>query len=181
MGADLLLLAHQRAVAGVVAREGDVVGVAVGGEFSGEAVRPDQGQFRARARGRGGAPGGVPGQGDAPRLRLLRTFLAELIEFQAAHHPINDRLEGLDLPATTARRAELADAIERMIDGARGSGAVRADIAPALLTTLVGRTAFAIARARPASAELTDAYLTILMDDLRPQLSPLDAPGGEAA
>jgi AcrR family transcriptional regulator len=39
--------------------------------------------------------------------QALRTFLAELIVFQSAHHAISDQLGGLNLPATTALRAEL--------------------------------------------------------------------------
>ncbi|NUU20801.1 MAG: TetR/AcrR family transcriptional regulator [Streptomycetaceae bacterium] len=106
-----------------------------------------------------------------PAVEALRTFLAELIAFQSAHHAINDQLVGLDLPATTARRAELVGAVERLIDGARRDGAVRDDIDPGLMTTLVGQTAFAVARARPESPELTDAFLTVIMDGLRPRPS----------
>jgi hypothetical protein len=88
--------------------------------------------------GRGRAPGGVADQYDAAggpgrhvHLRTgvevdqaLRTFLPELIAFQAAHHAINDHLDGLDLPATSALQ--------------------------------------------PWSQDLADAYLTVLLDGLRP-------------
>ncbi|GAA4859850.1 TetR/AcrR family transcriptional regulator [Kitasatospora terrestris] len=98
----------------------------------------------------------------------LRTFLAELIAFQSAHHPLNDRLGGLDLPATTARRAELVAAVEEMLDRAQAAGLVRTDLEAPALTTLIGQTAYAVARSRPAAPELVDAYLTVLMDGLRP-------------
>jgi AcrR family transcriptional regulator len=97
----------------------------------------------------------------------LRTFLAELIAFQTAHDAVNEQLAGLDLPLTTARREQLAGVLDRMIGAARDDGTVRADIAPGLLATLVGQTAYAVARARPASPELTDAFVTVLMDGLR--------------
>ncbi|MEV0348364.1 TetR/AcrR family transcriptional regulator [Nonomuraea sp. NPDC050680] len=103
--------------------------------------------------------------------RALRIFLRELIAFQAAHHAINDQLGGLDLPATTALRTDLVGAVEEMIDGARRDGVVRTDIDPAIITTLIGQTALAVARAQPPSQELADAYLTVLLDGLRPALS----------
>lgn len=107
--------------------------------------------------------------GEADPVRALRTFLAELIGFQSAHHAINDQLNGLDLPATTALRADLVHVVQEMITGARRDGAVRTDVDPAIITTLIGQTAYAVARSRPASPELTDAYLTVLVDGLRPQ------------
>jgi AcrR family transcriptional regulator len=100
--------------------------------------------------------------------QALRTFLRELIAFQAAHHAINDQLGGLDLPATTALRAGLTAAVEEMVDGARRDGAIRTDLDPALVKTLIELTAPAVARGRPPSQDLTDAYLTVLLDGLRP-------------
>jgi AcrR family transcriptional regulator len=102
-------------------------------------------------------------------VHALRTFLAELIAFQSAHHGINDHLGGLDLPATTDLRAELVRVVQQMIAGAQADGAMRADIDPAVTTTLIGETAYAIARSQPAPRKLADAYLTVLMDGLRPQ------------
>jgi AcrR family transcriptional regulator len=100
--------------------------------------------------------------------QALRTFLTELIAFQAAHHPINDQLTGLHLPAATASRAELVRVVEDMVGAARTDGVIRSDIDPAVTTVLIGQTAYAIAQARPASPRLTDAFLTVLMDGLRP-------------
>jgi AcrR family transcriptional regulator len=98
----------------------------------------------------------------------LRTFLAELIVFQSTHHAVSDQLEGLATPATAALRARLVNAVEQMLAGARRDGTIRSDLEPAVVLALVSRTAFAIAQARPASDELTDAYLTVLLDGLRP-------------
>lgn len=100
--------------------------------------------------------------------QALRTFLAELIDFQSAHHAISDQFDGLDLPATTALRAELVSTVGEMINRARAVGVIRADIDHAVLTTLIGETAYAIARTRPAPHQLADAYITVLMDGLRP-------------
>lgn len=97
----------------------------------------------------------------------LRTFLAELMAFQADHHAISDQLRGLDLPVTTALRADLVHAAEKMLVEARRDGTVRTDIDTAVLTTLIGETAFSVARAG-ASRQYIDAYLMVLMDGLRP-------------
>ncbi len=98
----------------------------------------------------------------------LRTFLAELIAFQSAHHPIRDQLDGLDVPATTALRAELVTVAGEMITRAHAAGAIRDDLDLTLTTSVIGETAYAIARIRPGSRALTDAYLTVLLDGLRP-------------
>jgi AcrR family transcriptional regulator len=101
--------------------------------------------------------------------QAVRTFLAELMAFQAAHHAVSDQLGGLDMPATTALRAELARAGQEMIAAAQRVGAIRTDIDPAVTATLVGQTAYAIARSQPASQELASAFITVVMDGLRPQ------------
>ena len=100
--------------------------------------------------------------------QALRTFLGELIAFQSAHYAVNDYLGGLDLPATTALRADMVAAVEEMTDGARRDGAIRTDLDPALVKTLIEHTAHAVARAQPPSQDLADAYLTVLLDGLRP-------------
>jgi AcrR family transcriptional regulator len=101
--------------------------------------------------------------------QALRVFLAELIAFQSAHHAISDQLGGLDLPATTRLRAELVRAVEDMIAGARRDGAIRTDVPPDVIAVLLGESAFAIARSSTASGELAAAYLTVVMDGLRPR------------
>src|SRR5262249_2945386 len=68
--------------------------------------------------------------------QALRTFLTELIAFQSAHHAISDQLGGLNVPATTALRAELARAVQEMITRARRDGKIRSDIHPAHNDTL---------------------------------------------
>ncbi|WP_171074233.1 TetR/AcrR family transcriptional regulator [Nonomuraea basaltis] len=101
--------------------------------------------------------------------QALRTFFAELVAFQSAHHPISEQLGGLNLPATTALRAGLVQAVEKMIAGARQDGAIRTDVDPAVVSVLLGEVAYAIARSRPASRELIDGFITVVMDGLRPQ------------
>lgn len=73
------------------------------------------------------------------------------------------------MPATTALRAELVRVVTEMITSARRDGAIRGDLDPAVTATLIGQTAYAIARPRPASPELADVFITVLMDGLRPQ------------
>lgn len=101
--------------------------------------------------------------------QALRTFLAELIAFQSAHHPISEQLGDLDLPATTALRAELVRAVENMITEARRDGTIRTDLDPTVIAVLIGESAFAIARSSTVSGELADAYISVMMDGLRPQ------------
>jgi len=101
--------------------------------------------------------------------QALRIFLAELIAFQSAHHPISGQLGGLDLPATTALRAELVRAVENMITEARHAGTIRTDLDSTVIAVLLGESAFAIARSSTASGELAAAYLTVMMDGLRPR------------
>ncbi|GAA1090794.1 hypothetical protein GCM10009663_38120 [Kitasatospora arboriphila] len=103
----------------------------------------------------------------APR-QALGLFLRELITFQAAHHAVGDQLGELNMPATTALRGDLARVMEEMVERAQREGAIRSDIAPAVTTSLIGRTTFAIARTRPLSQELIDAHLAVLLQGLRP-------------
>jgi AcrR family transcriptional regulator len=103
--------------------------------------------------------------------RALRTFLAELIAFQSAHHAIGDQLGGLDLPATAALRAGLVRVVAEMLAGARADGAIRTDIDPAITTVLLTEVTYAIARSQPASRELVNGFITVVMDGLRPQPS----------
>ena len=104
-----------------------------------------------------------PTGADTTPYRALRSFLRELIAFQAAHHAINDQLTGLDLPLTTALRADLVGAVEKMLDGARRDGQIRTDLDLPATSALIGATALAVARADPG---LTDAYLTVFLDGL---------------
>jgi len=101
--------------------------------------------------------------------QALRVFLAELIAFQSAHHAVSEHFGGLDLPATATLRAELEHAVKDMIAGARRDGAVRTDLDPAVIAVLIGESAFAIARASTTSGDVAAAYVTVLMDGLRPR------------
>ncbi|GAA0966641.1 TetR/AcrR family transcriptional regulator [Acrocarpospora macrocephala] len=100
--------------------------------------------------------------------QALRAFLTELIAFQAAHHPISDQLRGLTTPATTALRADLVQVVAEMLTGARQDGVIRTDIDLATTTALISHLAFAIARAQPGNPQLADAFITVVMDGLRP-------------
>jgi AcrR family transcriptional regulator len=100
--------------------------------------------------------------------QALRTFLRELITFQSAHHAINDQLGDLHLPAATALRAALVAAVEKMVTDARRDGEIRTDLDPTIVRTLITETIHAVARTQPPSQDLADAYLTVLLDGLRP-------------
>ncbi|MFD6177737.1 MULTISPECIES: TetR/AcrR family transcriptional regulator [unclassified Isoptericola] len=98
--------------------------------------------------------------------QALRTFLAELMAFQAAHHAVSDQLADLELPVTTALRADLVRVVDAMLTKARSQGSIRSDIDPALVAILIGETVFAIAKASRDAPGLADAYLEVLWDGL---------------
>lgn len=99
----------------------------------------------------------------------LRTFLLELIAFQAAHHAMNTQIETLDLPAAEVEQARLQQAILAMVTQAHETGAIRTDLDATVTMTLISECTYAIARSRANSSELAANYLTVLMDGLRPQ------------
>ncbi|MEO3805672.1 TetR/AcrR family transcriptional regulator [Nonomuraea sp. B1E8] len=106
----------------------------------------------------------------------LRGFLPELITFQAAHWIMSEQLEGLRVPLTTLRRAELRNTLRDLIGRAQDAGAIRADLHPAVTTVLLGEAAYAIARSNESSPELAAGFVTVMMDGLRPQPSAPHAP-----
>jgi AcrR family transcriptional regulator len=101
--------------------------------------------------------------------KALRTFLGELITFQAAHHTMSAQIEVLDLPATEAEEAGLRQAVLDMVNQGRESGTIRTDLDATDIMTLISESTHAIARARAKSPNLATNYLTVLMDGLRPQ------------
>jgi AcrR family transcriptional regulator len=107
--------------------------------------------------------------GDTTPYAALRTFLPELLTFQVAHYAVNDQLGGLHLPAVTALRAGLVAAVEEMVGGAQRDGEIRTDLDPVVLRTLLAHVPLAVAQVLPWSQELADAYLTVLLDGLRPR------------
>jgi AcrR family transcriptional regulator len=105
--------------------------------------------------------------------QALRGFLIELIAFQHAHYVTGEQLHGLDVPLTTAKRAELEKAVTDLISRARDDGAIRTDIDPAVTTILIGEATHAIARSKSASRALSEDYVKVVMDGLRPPTGPL--------
>jgi AcrR family transcriptional regulator len=99
----------------------------------------------------------------------LRSFLIELIAFQSAHQIMGEQLRGLDLPSTTAQRAALRKAVLDMVSRARENGAIRTDIDATVTTVLLGEVTYAIARSEAASRKLSESYISVIMDGLRPQ------------
>ncbi|MFI9329434.1 TetR/AcrR family transcriptional regulator [Kitasatospora sp. NPDC052868] len=107
--------------------------------------------------------------GGLPPEEALRTFLGEMLVFQAAHHTMNAQIEALNLPATQAQEAALEQALLDLVVRAREAGVIRADLDPAVATILIGECTYAIARSRAHGPGLSADYLTVLMDGLRPQ------------
>ncbi|WP_162958514.1 TetR/AcrR family transcriptional regulator [Nocardia yunnanensis] len=105
-------------------------------------------------------------QGDPSE--ALRTFLGELMTFQAAHHAVSERFAGLQLPETSALRGQLVTIAADLVTGAQRAGTVRTDLDADALTAMIGETAFAVARSAGTSPRLTDTFLTVLMDGLKP-------------
>jgi AcrR family transcriptional regulator len=99
----------------------------------------------------------------------MRCFLVELIAFQSGHWMISEQLRDLDLPATTAQRAALTKAGTEIVNRARDSGAIRTDIDPSMTMVLISDMTYAIARSPSASPQLAEAYVSVLMDGLRPR------------
>lgn len=99
----------------------------------------------------------------------LRGFLLDLIAFQAAHWIMGEQLKDLQIPLTSARRAELHKAFLDLIGRAREAGAIRTDLDPAITTAMLGEAAYAIARSNETSPELAAGFVTVMMDGLRPQ------------
>jgi AcrR family transcriptional regulator len=99
----------------------------------------------------------------------LRRFLIDLIAFQSGHWIISEKIRNLDLPSTTAQRAALTKTVTEMVNRAREEGAIRTDIDPSVTMDLIRDMTHAIARSPSASPQLTESYVSVLMDGLRPQ------------
>lgn len=99
----------------------------------------------------------------------LRRFLIELIAFQSGHWILGEQLRGLHLPATTAQRAALTNAVTEMVNRARDEGAIRTDIDPDIITVLIRDMTHVIIRSPSASPQLAESYVSVLIDGLRPQ------------
>lgn len=65
-------------------------------------------------------------------------------------------------PAANALQANLVIAVEEMIAGALRDGAIRNDLAPDVISTLITQTVHAVSRTQPPAHDLADAYLTVL-------------------
>jgi AcrR family transcriptional regulator len=98
----------------------------------------------------------------------LHRFLLDLIDFQAAHWIMSEQLTRLQVPLTSARRAELRKALVDVVHRARETGAIRTDIDPGVVTVILGEAAYAIARSSEASPDLATSFITVVMDGLRP-------------
>ncbi|WP_157546161.1 TetR/AcrR family transcriptional regulator [Hamadaea tsunoensis] len=103
-----------------------------------------------------------------PDEAALRTFLVELSAFQREHYAISEQIAGLSLPATAALEAELGGVLRDLLAAGRAAGRIRTDIALETAVVLVGEAAHAVARARKGPGDLGAAFVTVLLDGLRP-------------
>ncbi|MEU8329220.1 TetR/AcrR family transcriptional regulator [Micromonospora sp. NPDC048839] len=103
--------------------------------------------------------------------QALRGFLVEVIAFQSTYWIMGERLGEMDLPATTAQRAALNTVGLDLITRARDDGAIRTDIDASVVTVLIGEVTYAVARSQSASPALSESYVSVIMDGLRPQQS----------
>lgn len=101
--------------------------------------------------------------------QALRGFLAEAIAFQSAHWVMGERLEVMELPATAAQRAALDRVGLDLITKARDDGVIRTDIDVAVVAVLISELTYAVARSASGSRALSEAYLSVILDGLRPQ------------
>lgn len=101
--------------------------------------------------------------------QALRRFLVEVIAFQSAHWISGEQLGGMELPSTTAQRAALNKVGLDLISRARDGGAIRTDIDAAVVTVLISEVTYAIARSESASRALSESFVSVIMDGLRPQ------------
>ncbi|MEV1012165.1 TetR/AcrR family transcriptional regulator [Micromonospora sp. NPDC049801] len=101
--------------------------------------------------------------------QALRGFLVEAMAFQSAHWVMGERLGVMELPATAARRAALDRVGLDLIARARDDGVIRTDLDVAVVAVLINELTYAIARSASASQSLSEAYLAVILDGLRPQ------------
>ncbi|WP_433112267.1 TetR/AcrR family transcriptional regulator [Micromonospora sp. CA-246542] len=101
--------------------------------------------------------------------QALRGFLVEAMAFQSAHWVMGERLGVMELPATAAQRAALDRVGLDLITRARDEGVIRTDLDVAVVAVLINELTYAIARSASASRSLSEAYLAVILDGLRPQ------------
>ncbi|MEU7923922.1 TetR/AcrR family transcriptional regulator [Micromonospora sp. NPDC049107] len=101
--------------------------------------------------------------------QALRGFLVEAMAFQSAHWVMGERLGVMELPATAAQRAALDGVGLDLITRARDEGVIRTDLDVAVVAVLINELTYAIARSASASQSLSEAYLAVILDGLRPQ------------
>ena len=107
----------------------------------------------------------------------LRDFLAVAAE-QRQQRDLSFLQAAGDLSAeVTAVRTRMYDTIERLVERARASGAVRADVTGADVILLMCAPNYVVSYVRDAPPDLWRRYLAIIFDGLRPEgAQPLPHP-----
>jgi AcrR family transcriptional regulator len=103
-------------------------------------------------------------------------FMVILSDFQARHRALAEQMaKDIELQATTVdARKRLRSAISELLKRAQAAGSVRADIGPADVAVMLSGIAHATAIVGDLRSLLTDRYLRIILDGLRPAgASPL--------
>ncbi len=101
----------------------------------------------------------------------FETFVVALSAFQARHRVLAEQM-ATDMqppPAPSEVRMQLWAAISELVARAQAAGAVRSDIGPADVAMMLSGVAHATAVAGDLQPVLSDRYLRIILDGLRPK------------
>jgi AcrR family transcriptional regulator len=105
-------------------------------------------------------------------------FLTHLVEESTLKRDLIQALLGAGVEielAVAGSKANLEEAVGRLLEVAQQAGAVRSDVSSAVVLSLVGATCIA-ADQHPHTADLPEGILAIICDGLRPQP---EGPAGE--
>jgi AcrR family transcriptional regulator len=98
-------------------------------------------------------------------------FLTHLVEESTLKRDLIQALLGAGVEielAVAGSKANLEEAVGRLLEVAQQAGAVRSDVSSAVVLSLVGATCIA-ADQHPRTADLPEGILAIICDGLRPQ------------
>jgi AcrR family transcriptional regulator len=111
--------------------------------------------------------------------QAFETFVVVLSAFQARHRALAEQMAGDMQPpvATPEVRKRLWAAISELVARAQAAGTVRTDIGPADVAMMLTGVAHATALAGDLQHALSDRYIRIILDGLRPQAASA-LPGG---
>jgi AcrR family transcriptional regulator len=102
--------------------------------------------------------------------QAFELFVADLSAFQARHRALAEQMaKDIEPPDTTTdARERLSVAISELVARAQAAGTVRPDIGPADVAMMLSGVAHATALAGDQRGVLSDRYVRIILDGLRP-------------